>query len=127
MLRLLFRLITSQPQLLADHLEAYAELVGDEVGAAAVHLKRRVMLQILGVICAALAIVFAGMALMLWGALPTEGMRAPWLLILVPALPAVAALASFTAAKAGPPEGAFANVRRQFAADAAMLREANQP
>ena len=34
MIHPLFRLIASEPQMLADHVEAYSELVGEEVGNA---------------------------------------------------------------------------------------------
>ena len=45
MIHPLFRLIATQPHLLGDHLEAYADLVGEEVGLAAAQLKRRMLWQ----------------------------------------------------------------------------------
>jgi hypothetical protein len=127
MIHPLFRLIVSEPQMLADHVEAYAELMSEEAGAVAQRFKRRMVLHALSGLCAFLAVIMACVGLMLWAALPIEDMRAPWALLLVPGIAAVAALLAHFAAKAGADEGrGFNKIREQMAADAAMLRSVTE-
>lgn len=125
MIHPLFRLIATQPQLLADHLEAYADLVGEEVGQAAAQMKRRLLWQSVGAGLALLAVVLGGVALLLWAAIPTDAMPAPWALWVVPGVPALAAALCLMSSRVAA-QPAFANVRRQLAADAALLREAGE-
>jgi fatty acid desaturase len=128
MIHPLFRLIASEPQMLADHVEAYADLVSEEVGAATMRLKRRLLLQALSVFGIALAVVLAGVAVMLWAVVPTQNMQAPWVLVLVPAAPAL--LAGWCHFFAKVPEDdshGMKAIREQLAADAAMLRSVSAP
>ena len=125
MIHPLFRLIATRPQLLGEHLEAYADLVGEEMGLAAAQLKRRMLWQSVAAGLALLTVVLAGVALLLWAAIPVAAMPAPWALIVVPGVPGIAAVLCFAASR-GAQRPAFANVRRQLAADAAMLREAGE-
>jgi len=126
MIHPLFRLIASQPQMLANHLEAYAKLVEQEVGTIATQWKRRALMLAIAAACSVLALIFTGVALLLWAAIPTSDMPAPWGLIAVPGVLIVAAVALVFAAKASSTAAkAFEKVRQQLAADAAMLREVN--
>jgi uncharacterized membrane protein YqjE len=68
--------------------------------------------------------VLAGVAVLLWAALPPGSLHLPWVLIAVPALPLLAAIVcqqGLRRSGAGVPFGAL---RQQLRADAAMLREA---
>jgi uncharacterized membrane protein YqjE len=121
MIHPLFRLLVSEPQMLADHVEAYAELVTEEVGAAAARMKRRVMMQVVSVAGFVLGAFFALLALMLWAAVPE--LRAPWVLVAVPAVLLVGGIACRLLAKTPEEEtSGMKAIREQFAADAAMLR-----
>jgi uncharacterized membrane protein YqjE len=121
MIHPLFRLLISEPQMLADHVEAYAELVTEEVGAAAARMKRRVMMQVVSLAGLVLGAFFALLAVMLWAAVPE--LRAPWVLVAVPAVLLVAGIACRLLAKAPQEEtSGMKAIREQFAADAAMLR-----
>ena len=119
----LLHLIATQPQLLADHAEAYVDLIGDEIGTASSQWKRRVALNALSLCLGGAGVVLGGVALMLWGALPPAGMQAPWALIAAPAVPLLAAIGCWLVGRAPSAAGAFDNVRRQMHADVAMLRE----
>lgn len=118
----LLRLVATQPQLLADHAEAYAGLVGEELGKSAAQWKRRALLNAMAFGLAAAALVLAGVALMLWATLPAAQMQAPWVLI---ATPAATGLIAFVCGLAGRDRNAdsFADLRQQLTADLALLRE----
>lgn len=122
----LLRLIATRPQLLADHVEAYAALVGDEVGRTAAVWKKRTLFGATALCLAGVAAVLGGVALMLWAVTPAAGIHAPWALIAAPALPAVIAL--WCALEARRAQGdTFAEFRRQVRADFSMLRQASAP
>jgi uncharacterized membrane protein YqjE len=120
----LLHLIVREPNLLADHAGAYAELLGEEIGVASVHLKRKALLSAVALLSAAVGTGLAGVALLLWAAIPPENMNAPWALVVAPLVPLALAVGCWMAAqsKAGPK--AFEQVRRQLREDAAMFKEA---
>ena len=122
MIHPLLRLVATQPQLLADHAEAYAGLVAEELGKTGAVWKQRVLLAAVALSLIAVAVVLGGVALMLWAVLPTTAIQAPWALVAAPAVPAIAALACGLAAKQEH-AGAFAELKQQVAADLVMLRE----
>lgn len=124
MMHPLLHLIATQPALLTDHAEAYADLLGEELSAASAQWKRRALLSAVALCCAGVGAVLAGVALMLWAVIPVDNMNAPWALIVAPLVPLVAALICATSARSAPPGGTFDNVRRQLREDVAMLREA---
>jgi hypothetical protein len=121
----LLRLMASRPQLLTDHAEAYVELAAVEIGQVSADWTRRVALHAAGLCGLGVAAVLAGVAFMLWAALPASGMQAPWVLIVAPLLPFTVALGCLGWARARGPGAAFEVLRRQLRADLAMLREAS--
>jgi hypothetical protein len=122
MIHPLLRLIATQPQLLADHAEAYAGLVGEELGRVTTNWKQRAALSALALCLGGVAAVLAGVALMLWAVLPPSSLQAPWALIAAPATPAVVALVCLLVARR-PVEPRFAALRQQVSADLVMLRQ----
>lgn len=127
MIHPLLRLIATEPQILGDHVEAYAELVGDEVKKTGAAWGSRIALYLAALGFASVTLVLVGVALMFWAAIPVNGMPMAWLLIVVPATTAVAALACYLLARRNPIENAFDNVKKQLNADMAMLREVSAP
>lgn len=125
MIHPLFLLIATRPQLLADHAEAYAELVATEVGHVSATWKRRSLLYALALSCLAVAAVLAGVALMLWAVIPIASMQAPWVLIVAPLLPMALAAGCLLAARSPGDASGFDTIRQQIKADLAMLREAS--
>ncbi len=124
----LFRLIATQPQLLALHAEAYAELVAEEMGQVAIVWKRRAMLNIVALSCLGLTAVLAGVALLLWAVIPATQMQATWALIAVPLFPlAVASWCLWAARRPADGGAAFDKIRQQMKADLLMLREVSVP
>jgi hypothetical protein len=125
MFRPLFRLATSEPQLLADHVEAYAALATSELRSASVLWRRRLALRLAGAAGLAVAVLLAGVALMLWAVIPFVAIDKPWVLVAVPLVPGLLGAWAWLQGAALPAGDSFALLRRQWAADAAMLREAS--
>ena len=125
MLHPLLHLIATRPQLLAEHAEAYAELVAADVGAASAVWKQRAVLNAVALCCLGVAAVLAGVALMLWAVVPVADIHSPWALVATPLLPVAVAAGCLMAARERPGGSTFGNLRRQVRADIVMLREAN--
>lgn len=118
----LLRLIATQPQLLADHAESYAGLVGEELGKTAAVWKRRVLLSAVALCLVGVAAVLGGVALMLWAVMPAANIQAPWALFAAPALPTLLALWCAYEGRRDTSDG-FRDLKQQIAADLLMLRE----
>ncbi len=122
MIHPLLRLVATQPHLLADHAEAYAGLVGEEVTQTVVGIKRRVLLSAVALGLLAIAAVLVGVALMLWAVVPPADMQAPWALLAAPGAPAVGGIICLLIGRSQPGD-TFAGLRQQLAADMVLLRE----
>ncbi|MEO8523935.1 MAG: hypothetical protein ABI460_04355 [Caldimonas sp.] len=127
MIHPLLRLIATEPQILGDHVEAYAELLGDEVSKTTSAWSLRIGLYLAALALVSVGLVLAGVAIMLWATLPPTGFQVPWLLVAVPAAAFLAAALCVLAARKNPVENAFDNVKKQLSADMAILREASAP
>lgn len=123
----LLQLLATQPQLLADHVELYAELIPSEVAEATASWKRRMMLHAAALACLVITAVLAGVALMLWAVIPVLQMPAAWALFVVPLLPAAMAVGLLISAQACSKVHAFNELRQQLKADMTMLRETITP
>ncbi|HWK83174.1 MAG TPA: phage holin family protein [Caldimonas sp.] len=127
MIHPLLRLVATQPQLLGDHVEAYAELVGDELRKTSSAWATRLALYAAALCLLCVGLVLTGVALMLWASLPAGSFPTPWVLVAVPAVTLVAAGVCAILAKQHPVESAFDKVKQQLDADMAILREVSVP
>ncbi len=127
MIHPLLRLIATEPQVLGDHVEAYAELVGEEVKKTGAAWGMRLGLYAAALALGAIGLVLAGVAVMLWASLPPTGFQAPWVLLVVPGVVLLLAIVCGAVARRNPIENAFENVKKQLNADMAMLREVSAP
>jgi cytochrome bd-type quinol oxidase subunit 2 len=127
MIHPMFKIVASRPELLAEHLAAYGQLAAVQAQAAAGQLQRRAVLGGVAALAAALGAGLAGVAVMLVGAVQLQAMPAPWLLVVVPLVPFVVAAACALRLRGLNEPSALAPLREQFAADAALLREASGP
>jgi uncharacterized membrane protein YqjE len=119
----LLPLLASHPQWVVEHLQAYAELLGERCGQTASAWQRRALLLALAFAMSCTAAVLGGVALMLWALIPLTTPAAGWMLVLVPVFPlAIAALCWQRAARQDVDH--FADVRNQLASDLELLREA---
>ena len=119
----LLHLIATQPHLLGEHAQAYAELVTAEVGTASSAWKRKAALGAGALCCAGVAAVLAGVSVLLWAVVPAAQMHASWALWVVPAVPVFLAGACVVAARGDGSSSSFSALREQMKADMAMLRE----
>lgn len=85
MLKLLLKLVLLPPGLLKAHAQGYADLASQAWAQHWCTLKNRWVLWTLGALSLLLALVFAGVALLLWSALPRIDARHAWVLWAWPA------------------------------------------
>lgn len=130
MMHPLLQLAATRPQLLIDHLGAWADVLATESGPATAALRKGLLLQGLAVACAAAGLLLAGVAVMLWAVMPVEqalSTRAATALLLIPLLALLAAAACAIAAGRMGDGGAWARLGRQWRADMALLMSAERP
>jgi H+/Cl- antiporter ClcA len=85
MMRLLLKMLLLPPDLLKSHAQGYVDLAS-EVGARYLcTLKNRWVMYALSVLTLLLALIFGGVALLLWGTLPLNDAPHPWVLLALPA------------------------------------------
>lgn len=124
MIHPLFRLAAAEPQMVADHLGGYAELLGDELRTFGSGWTRSLLLHFAALGLLAVGVGLGGVALIVWAATPVEALHTPWVLVAVPVVPLLAAGGCALAARSGAPAQGFAALRRQLAEDGRLLREA---
>lgn len=127
MLHPLFRLAASQPQLLAEHAAGYAGLLAEELTSSGAHIKKRIALQVVGLLSLMITSILSGVAVLLWASLPPASMQQPWLLWFTPLVPGVLGVLAMLLARNHKAPPAFATLREQFAQDAALLRRTSAP
>jgi hypothetical protein len=123
----LFALIATSPQLLAEHAQAYAALLTEELSLARTQWRKAVIWQAVALTLMGATMVLAGGALMLWAVTPVAQIHTPWLLVVTPLLTLGGAIAGQLAASRQTQSDAFANLSQQISADMAMLRAVAPP
>ena len=84
MVRLLLKMLLLPPDVLKSHAQGYVDLAS-EVGARYVcTLKNRWVMYALSLLTLMLALIFGGMALLLWSALPLVDAPYGWVLLALP-------------------------------------------
>jgi hypothetical protein len=127
MIHPLLRLAATQPHLLGDHVEAYAALVGEEVGKVSTSLMTRVGLYLGAALMFAVGLILVGVALMLRATVPATDYVAGWALFVVPLTPFIIGALCVVVARVKPIDKPFDTVKKQLNADMAMLREVSAP
>lgn len=121
-------LLATRPQLLADHAQAWGGVLAAETTAAWAQARRRLWLHLAAFLAAAIAVVLAGVSVMLWALASAPQLQqagATAALVGVPAVMlALAAACLWTArrgaAEAGPDR--LARLAQQWHADLALLQ-----
>lgn len=108
------RILLDEPELLVGHAAAYAALIQEDAARWQARLARRLGYLILAVIGISLALIFGGVALMLYAVTSVSH----WLLWVVPAVPlGGAAVAFWCLRRQVPAPPAFQRVRTQAGED----------
>ena len=84
MLKVLFKLIVMQPQLLLTHAQNYGDLLLEAWQQALARWKYRLLLYLLSATSLVLGLASGTGALMLWAALPVLNTNNAWVLVLLP-------------------------------------------
>lgn len=121
----LLRLLLAHPELLAEHVGAYAELATQDGRALLARWQRQWRWRLIGYAALIIGLVLAGQALMLWTLFrPPSGPALT--LLLLPLLPLAVGVIALQAASALLPRDAeaqaFASLQRQLATDMSLLR-----
>ena len=112
--------VIRRPDLVVDHLSAYAALLQQEASQASQTLITRVLIWFIVVLSAAICVVLSGTALML-GVLQNQF---HWILVAVPGAMALCALGAFAWTRHPILTDHFSNVKSQLLSDASALRTA---
>jgi hypothetical protein len=123
----LLQLLVTQPGLLGEHAQAYAELLASELSDLKQAGKHRLIWAAAAVGLGLPGVVFAGVALMLWAALPNLTPMATWVLRATPGLPLLAALACLARWYALNTAVPLAHLKEQIKADMQLFKEASAP
>lgn len=117
-----FIALARQPGLVIDHADAYLDLASAELDEWSGQWKRRAGLGVTAAVLAGIGLLLGGVALLALAVVPVSDMPLPWLLLVVPLVPllAAAALAAYRHRLVQQP--AFAELRQQLAQDLATLR-----
>jgi hypothetical protein len=121
------QLVAAQPQLLLDHVGAYADWLGAEVHRATSQWRLRLILGAVALACLVVAVVLLGVAVMLAAMLPLPSTEARWVLLATPLLPLLVALGCGLALRPKPQDRIFDNLKAQIRADVVLFREASAP
>lgn len=113
----LFLTIIRRPDLVLNHLSAYASLLAQEANQASQSLVNRVLIWLIAVFSVAICLVLSGTALML-GVLQNQF---HWVLVAVPGAMALCALCAFAWTKKIIWESHFSNIKTQLLNDSAAL------
>ena len=72
------KLLAAQPQLALDHVGVYVDWLGSEMSRVSVRWRMRLILSAVAIASVGVAVVLAGVALMLAAALPSVSPSATW-------------------------------------------------
>lgn len=121
MLPPLLRIIINEPGLLTEHAVAYSHLISNDAKLWKASVKRQILLKAMMAGGVLLALLFAGIAMMVWGATDHNH----WTLIVVPLVPLLVAIVAGFMAADKRDEAPFAATKAQICTDVRMFKEGN--
>ncbi|MES2886870.1 MAG: hypothetical protein V4739_02560 [Pseudomonadota bacterium] len=123
MIHPVIHLLASRPELFADHVAGYGQLVAAQVADAASGWRQRALLGLAALLALVASLGLAGMALLIAAAVPIDDMPMPWLLVAVPLIGLAIAVVCGVMARRPLASLSLEPLRAQMAADKALLRE----
>ena len=125
MLQILFKLLL-RPELISMHVQGYADLLCEESGLLLRYVRNRVLLCAIGVFSLVLAVLWGGVALLLWSALPTVDPRWAWVLWALPLAWVVVAAGCWLIFRMFDRSVFFPRTREQIQLDVLALKQARK-
>jgi Na+/pantothenate symporter len=117
-------ILAKNPEILADHAEAYTDLIAESLKRMMSQWRRRAVCDVAIVFCMMLSVLFAGVAAMLWGTSAGLNYQGQWLLIGIPVLPLIVAFGLWqVSSKRAYSTDAIEVINKQVRADLAVLRQ----
>jgi len=120
-------MLAQQPQMLAVHAQAYADLLRLDAGLALQQAQKRAWLCIAAICMATVATMLTGVAAMLWKTLPAAPMAWPEIMVVTPSITWVLAWLLWWAARHVSVAPSLTEFKRQISADVALFRELSAP
>lgn len=124
MLKVLFKLIVMQPQLLLTHAQNYGSLLVEGWQQAVASWKSRLLLYLLSALSLLLGLASGAGALMLWAALPVLNPNNAWVLVVLPVTLLVVSALLYQAAQRCQLAAMFDEVQSQLALDMLAICQA---
>ena len=122
MLPPLLKIIINEPGLITEHLQAYSQLFIKDVALWQASIQRQMKWKMILAGNLFLFIVFAGIALMLWG----TSQSTHWSLTVVPLIPLLfLVLTALMQPRKDSMRKPFVALKKQFCSDMKMLKEGN--
>lgn len=120
MLHPLFSTLIQRPDLVVDHVSAYAALLNQETRVASAQLIKRSVAWALAGVCGSVFVIFTGIAVML-GFMHNQF---HWVLVAVPGVALLMTAAAIAKARQALPAEHFPELKAQIDSDARALRMA---
>lgn len=126
MLKLLFKLLVLPPELFKAHAKAYSDFASWAWAQHLRSLQRRWAFYVLSAVSLFLALLFSGLALLLWCALPAVEGRHVWVLWALPGAFAVMGGWCGWAGRRTPQQQLWGTLKEQIQLDRLMFQEAQK-
>ena len=123
MFKLLLKILVLPPELLKVHAKGYADLASQAWAEHWCRLKNRWLMYALSVLSLTLALIFGGVALLLWSALPFIDARHAWILPALPLVFVVMGIACWLWARSHRTRPMFNDIKEQIQLDIRALQE----
>lgn len=124
MLKLLLKLLVLPPELLNEHARGYADLAGQAWADQMCTLKNRWVIYSLSALTLLLALIFAGVALLLWSAMPQIDSRFAWVLPILPLTLLILSAIFWVWARSLRTRSFLDRIKEQIQLDVLMIQEA---
>lgn len=125
MLQILFKLLL-RPELISMHVQGYADLISEESGLLLRYVRNQALLCAIGVGSLVLAVLWGGVALLLWSALPAVDPHLAWVLWAFPLAWAVVAVGCWLIYRVFDRSVFFPRTREQIQLDVLALKQARK-
>ena len=118
MLHPLFSTVIQRPDLVMDHVSAYASLIHQEASAAGADLRTRLMAWLVALLAGVVFLALTGVAVM-FGVMQNQF---HWVLVAVPGVALLMTLFALMLARQSASEDRFSELKAQLESDARALR-----